>query len=401
MAAFEYVALDPQGKKARGIVEADSPRSARSQLREQRLTPLAIDAARERSRRTSLFQRRLSAYDIALFTRQLATLLQAGIPLENALNAVANQSEKAHVKRVILAIRSHILGGLSLARSLEDFPGIFSRLYISTIETGEKSGHLDLVLEKLADYTESQQAFRQQVQLALIYPVLLVILSLAIVVGLMAFVVPEILNVILEAGQALPLATEILVALSNLVTQHGHWLVLVVVILCAGCLWALKQPRLRKRWHQCLLNAWGIRRFSRSSNAARYTSTLAILIRSGITLNDAMPIASEVCANDVFRAATQSAQQGVHEGRSLFSTLTETRLFPPMLLQLIASGEQSGGLGEMLQRAADSQENDLRQRVKTMVSLFEPFTLLLMGCIVLGIVLAVLMPILNLNQLVS
>ena len=402
MAAFDYTALDSLGKKARGIVEADSPRSARNLLRERNLTPLSVEIAREKTAAgRRLFDRGLSVADIALFTRQLATLLKAGIPLENALRAVANQAEKGPVKRVVLAVRSRVLEGHDLAESLREHPGTFSGLYLSTVQAGEKTGRLDLVLEKLADYTETQQAFRQQIQLALIYPVLLVLMSLMIVTGLMVFVVPEILSVILEAGQTLPLPTQILVSISNVITDHGHWLLLAMALAVAAWVALLRQPAFVARWHRFLLNAWGLKRFSRGTNAARYTSTLAILSESGIPLNDAMVIASAVCGNRVFRTATEDAQQAVQEGRSLHSALEQCGYFPPMPLQLVASGEQSGNLGEMLKRAADSQEADLQQRVKTLVSLFEPLTLLMMGVMVLGIVLAVLLPILNLNQLVS
>ncbi|MCK9503782.1 MAG: type II secretion system inner membrane protein GspF [Porticoccaceae bacterium] len=403
MAAFDYIALDQHGHKQRGIIEADSPRSARTLLRDKQLIPLDVFAAKEKSPTNGrvIVPGGLSINDTALFTRQLATLLQAGIPLESCLDAVARQAESQRVKRTLLALRSRIREGFSLADSLKDYPRTFSTLYRATVSAGERTGHLDLVLDKLADYTQSQQQFRQHIQLALIYPIILVILSLLIVTGLMMFVVPEILAVIIESGQALPLPTQLLVSFSGALTDYGLVIGFVLIVTFAAGRFLLRKPRIHFLWHRQLLNIWGLKRFSRGANAARYTSTLAILIESGIPLNEAMPIASEVCSNSVFRDATKKAQQKVQEGRSLNLALEETRLFPPMILQLITSGEQSGNLSGMLNRAAKSQESDLRQRVTTLVSLFEPMTLLMMGAMVLGIVLAVLLPILNLNQLVK
>lgn len=403
MAAFDYLALDSGGRKRKGIIEADSPRSARALLRQRQLTPLDVFAAKEKSTRVqwSLLNPGLSVADTALFTRQVSTLLQAGIPLENALDAVARQAEKNTVRRVVMALRSKVREGHSLAESLKDYPQTFSPLYRATVEAGERTGHLDTVLDKLADYTEAQRQFRQRIQLALIYPIILVIMSLLIVTGLMMFVVPEILNVIIEADQALPLPTLILVTLSDALASYGVWLLLAFVALIASARALLQRPAIKTAWHRKLLQLWGIKRFSRGTNAARYTSTLAILLQSGIPLSEAMPIASAVCSNIGFKQATQLAEAQVREGRSLNMALEQSGYFPPMILQLIASGEQSGNLAGMLKRAADTQENDLQQRVTTLVSLFEPLTLLMMGAMVLGIVLAVLLPILNLNQLVA
>jgi general secretion pathway protein F len=406
MPAFDYVALNTAGRKSRGVIEADSPRSARALLRAQALTPLEISAAREQQGRpsralTDFTRAGFSVADTALVTRQLATLLQAGIPLESALDAVARQAEKPAVRRTLLTVRSRVREGHTLAQSLSEYPRTFSSLYRATVSAGERTGHLDMVLDKLADYTEGQHAFRQHIQLALIYPIILVSLSLIIVTGLMMFVVPEILKVVLDSGQPLPLPTQVLVSLSQILAQYGLYLGLALLAALLGLRFLLRKPALRHACHARLLQLWGIKRFSRGTNAARYTSTLAILIQSGIPLSEAMPIATQVCSNLVFQAATENAQRKVQEGRSLNQALEETRLFPPMILQLIASGEHSGNLGDMLNRAANSQETDLRQRVSTLVSLFEPLTLLAMGVMVLGIVLAVLLPILNLNQLVS
>ena len=407
MPAYDYVALNAAGRKTRGILEADNPRSVRQQLREKLLTPLEVSEARQQTEKhdalfSGLFgSSSLSGAELALITRQLATLIQAGVPLETCLQAVAKQSERHGTRRIILAVRARVREGYSFADSLREFPRAFTDLYCSTVQAGERSGHLDMVLNRLADYTESQQQFKQKIQLALVYPVILLVMSLLIVVGLMVYVVPDIVQVIVDAGQQLPLLTEMLVTISDFLSHSGHWLLLALIAVFFGVKTALQKPALQLLWHRRLLNLWVIKRYSRGNNAARYISTLAILTHSGIPLAESMPIASSVVSNHCFKLATSKAHQKVEEGTSLNRSLEDTGYFPPMMLQLIASGEQSGELSEMLQRAAQSQENDLQQRVAMLVGLFEPITLLAMGGIVLTIVLAVLLPILNLNQLVQ
>ncbi len=403
MPAFDYLALNTTGRKTRGALEADSPRGARQQLRAKGLTPLEVHETKQRTEKSnSIFSTNaLPGAELAMITRQLATLIQAGMPLETCLQAVAKQSERHGTRRIVLAVRAKVREGYSFADSLQPFPRAFPDLYRSTVQAGEHSGHLDMVLNRLADYTESQQQFRQKIQLALVYPIILLIMSLLIVVGLMVYVVPDIVQVIVDAGQQLPLLTQVLVDISFFLSNWGHWLLLVLISLFIGAKLLLQQPSSQLRWHRQLLNFWVIKRYSRGSNAARYISTLAILSRSGIPLAEAMPIASSVISNTCFKAATGVAHSKVEEGISLNRALEETTYFPPMMLQLIASGEQSGELSEMLQRAAQSQENDLQQRVAMLVGMFEPMTLLAMGAIVLTIVLAVLLPILNLNQLVQ
>jgi len=401
--AFDYTALNEAGKKTRGIIEADSARSVRSQLREKSLTPLDVKEAKQQAeKQTTLFgSKSISGHDLCLVTRQIATLIQAGMPLETCLQAVAKQSEKQNVKRVVLAVRARVREGHSFADSLRQFPRAFPTLYCATIASGEQSGHLDLVLNRLADYTESQQQFKQKIQLALIYPIILLVMSLAIVIGLMVYVVPDIVQVILDAGQQLPVLTEILVDTSHFLSQWGWLLFLVLIAAFIIAKLVIRKPEIQLLWHQQLLKTWLIKRYSKATNAARYISTLAILTRSGIPLVEAMPIATSVVSNAYFKVATNQAQLKVQEGISLNRALEESGLFPPMMLQLIASGEQSGNLSDMLHRAAESQENDLQQRVAMMVGLFEPITLLVMGGVVMVIVLAVLLPILNLNQLVN
>ncbi|MBQ0797921.1 MAG: type II secretion system inner membrane protein GspF [Porticoccaceae bacterium] len=403
MPAFDYIALNSAGRKTRGVLEADSPRSVRQQLKEKSLVPLEVHETKQQAKtETGLFERKhLSGAELALITRQLATLIQAGMPLETCLQAVARQAERHGTRRIMLAVRSKVREGFSFADSLAQFPKAFSDLYCATVAAGEQSGHLDTILDRLADYTEAQQQFHQKIQLALIYPVILLVLSLLIVIGLMVYVVPDIVQVIVDAGQQLPILTEILVGISHFLVNSGIWLLLGLVILFSAARFIMRRPEVQLRWHKHLLNIWLVKRYSRGSNAARYISTLAILTRSGIPLVDAMTISASVLSNRYFKEAVGKAHQHVREGVSLNRALDETGLFPPMMVQLIASGEQSGELAELLQRAAQSQTNDLQQRVAMLLSLFEPLTLLVMGGIVLTIVLAVLLPILNLNQLVQ
>jgi len=401
--AFDYSALNASGRKVTGVMEADSPRTVRQQLREKSLIPLDVHATKNQLSSVGglLSNNRLSGTDIAIITRQLATLIHSGLPLENGLQAIGQQAEKNRIKRVILAVRAKVREGHSFADSLRQFPKAFPHLYCATVSAGEKSGHLDIVLSRLADYIEAQQLFRQKIQLALIYPIILLVMSVTIVSGLMIYVVPDIIQVIIDAGQKLPLLTQLLVSLSNLIGQWGIWLLPTLVIGGFLANAFLQNPKAKRLWHKRLLHLWGIKRFSRGTNAARYISTLAILTQSGIALSEAMPIASAVVPNIFFRETLELANSKVIEGHSLSRSLEDTALFPPMMLQLIYSGEQSGELANMLERAAITQENDLQRKIATLVSLFEPLTLVVMGGVVLIIVLAVLLPILNLNQLVG
>lgn len=403
MAAFDFVALNKRGRTTRGVVEADSARGARQAVRDRNLTPVEVKPAlaKDPERRLPRLSKRLPARDLALLTRQLATLMKAGIPLEESLDSVARQTTRQSVQRILLDLNARIREGATFAQSLATHSRDFSTLYRATVAAGESSGRLDLVLDQLADFTERASQFRQQIGLALVYPCLLVMLSLLIVTGLMVYVVPDMLALIIDAGQALPVPTRILLWLSNTVSQQGLCLGPLAALLAAILYRLARQPRLRLVWHRCLLQIWPFRSFSTGLNTSRYASTLAILLRSGIALSEAMPIAGAVCVNSWFRRAVDNAARRVIEGRSLHRALEETGYFSPMLLQLVASGERSGNLEDMLARAAENQETEIRQRVAVLVALFEPATLLLMGLLVLCIVLAVVLPILNLNQLVN
>ena len=404
MAAFEYLALDNQGRQQKGLLEADSPRQARQQLRERNWSPLEIKQAKareEKSRSGLSFGQGLSARDLALVTRQLATLVQAALPIEEALRAAAAQSTTPRIKSMLLAVRARVMEGHSLAASLKEYPSAFPDLYRATVAAGEHAGHLALVLEQLADYTEQRQQSRQKIQLALLYPVILMVASLTIVGFLLGYVVPDVVNVFVNTGQELPALTRGLIAASDLVKHWGWLFLLLGGAAVFGLRQALRDENLRRRWHALILRIPLVGRLARATNTARFASTLAILTRSGVPLVEALSIAAAVIANLRIRDKVIEAAQKVREGSSLTRALDATEEFPPMMLHMIASGEKSGELDQMLARTARNQENDLAAQIALLVGLFEPFMLVFMGAVVLVIVLAILLPILSLNQLVG
>ncbi len=403
MPAFDYKALDPRGKQKHGVLEADSARAVRQQLREQGLAPLAVEPAVEKRSKASPMGGRgsLNAADLALVTRQLATLIQAGIPIEQALSAAAQQSDRPRIKGMMIAIRAKVMEGYTLADSLGEFPRAFPRLYRSTVAAGEHAGHLDLVLNRLADYTEARQEARQKIQLAAIYPIILSVVALAIVVFLLTYVVPDIIEVFLKQGQELPMLTRVMLAMSEFLADFGVYLLVAIVAAVLLFRLALRKPANRLRFHRALLNMPLFSGMVRGVSTARYASTLSILTTSGVPLVDAMRIAGEVLSNDYLRQELRGAAQRVSEGGSLHRALDQTGYFPPMMLHMIASGEASGELDSMLERTARMQENTLQAKIAAIVGLFEPMMLLVMGVVVLIIVLAIMLPILNMSNLVG
>lgn len=404
MAAFEYVALDASGKQSKGVMEADSARQLRQTLRDQGYMPMEVAPASERNAKSADFsfsmRRRMSALDRVLFTRQLATLVASSLPIEESLGAVAQQSEKQHISALIMGIRSKVLEGHSLAASLREYRGSFSDLYCSSVAAGEQSGFLDRVLENLADYLERQFESTRDVEMALFYPVALLVLAFGIVGALMVYVVPDMITVIEGTGSELPWFTVMLIAMTNTLRDYWWAILLGIVGAIIAVRWALQQPNLRLRWDRQKFYLPLVRRITRSSNAARYSSTLAILTGAGVPLVEAMNIASEVVSNSWLRRRLQDATQTVSEGVSLRVSLEQVGQFPPMLLHMVGSGEQSGELDAMLGRVATYQQAEVERIVTTLVKLFEPLMLLIMGAVVLFIVMAILLPILSINTLV-
>lgn len=402
MAAFDYRALTEDGRRRRGVVEADSARHARQLLRERRLAPVSVVAALDpaRGEGSTRWSRGLSSSDLALLTRQLATLVQAALPVEEALRAAAAQSERPRVRSMLLAVRGRILEGHGLATGLSAYPRVFPAVYRSTVAAGER-GFLGTVLEQLADYTEQRQQSRQKVQLALLYPAILTLVSLAIVGFLLGYVVPDIVDVFAGSGQALPWLTRALVASSAVLATGWPVLLSAMVAIAFGLRRALRRPAFRLRFDGVVLRLPLAGLLVRDIEIARFTSTLAILARSGVPLVEALGIAREVVANRVLHASLGRVEASVREGSSLTRALEQHARIPPMLLHMVAAGERSGDLDAMLSRAARSQQTDLAARVAMIVGLFEPLMLVAMGTLVLLIVLAVLLPIMSLNQLVG
>ena len=405
MPAYEYTALTPQGREQRGILEGDTARMVRQLLRQQQLTPISVIETRKaethRGQARSWLQPRVSSKDLALLTRQLATLSRSGSPLEEALATVAKQTLKNHVKSVILGVRSKVLEGHALATALAEYPKVFPELYRATIAAGEQSGHLDNILDRLAEYTEARQDMQQKITLALTYPIILSCVALLIVIGLLTYVVPQVIQVFDNLGQQLPLLTRGLIAVSDGVKAYG--LLLLIGALIAGFFIRrlLQKPLLRRRYHRALLSLPIIGNLIRGINTARFARTLSILAVSGVPILDALQIASQVVRNMPMRDAVEAAAWKVREGASLHKALEASGLFPPMMVHLIASGESSGKLEAMLERAAQYQERETTATITTFVGLFEHLMILVMGAVVLVIVLAILLPIFDLNQMVK
>lgn len=406
MAAFEYQALDSKGKQHKGVLEADSSRQVRQQLRDKGWMPLSVDATSGKQAKRSgfsLFARgpSLSVPDLALITRQLATLIAAGLPIDEALRAVSEQSEKQTVKSMVLSIRSKVLEGHTLADALKEFPRAFPHLYRATVSAGEHAGHLDGVLNKLADYTEAQQAAHTKIKLAAMYPIILGFVAIGIVIGLLTYVVPDIVEVFVRNGQDLPGLTQAMLDLSHLITDYGIFIAILLFLLASGFAYALRNPKFKYRYHSFLLTAPGISGFTKSANTARYISTLAILTSSGVPLVEAMRIAAKVVENLPIQEGVKEATVYVSEGGSLSKALTATGFFSPMMLHMIASGESSGELDDMLARTSAQQQATLEATIEALVKMFEPMMLLVMGGMVAMIVAAIMLPILELQNMVQ
>lgn len=406
MSAFQYVAIDAKGAKQKGIIEADNPKHARQLLRAKNLVPIEMHSAQPKTERsaTGRISRKqsMSSKELALMTRQLATLIAAGLPIEEVLGAVAEQTEKPRTKSLILSVRSKVLEGHALASAMRDYPHAFSALYCSTVSAGEKSGHLEIVLQRLADYTEQQFHMRQKIQQALIYPSLMVLVSIGIVGFLLEYVVPKMISVYSNIGQALPAMTQVLIALSNGIKTFGLYILLGLVI---GIFLFRRTMKLnlafRSRVHHFLLRIPIIGNAIKTANTARFSRTFAILSSAGVPVLEAMSISSALITNIPIREAVEEATNRVREGANINLALKQTTYFPPMSIHLIASGEASGQLENMLERAANNQDGDISRLIETSLALFEPAIILLMGAIVLFIVLAVLLPIFQLDQFTS
>jgi len=404
MGAFEYTALDAGGKERKGILEGDTARQVRQLLREKQLLPVTVSEVAQkeakRQRSFTLTRRGVSVSDLSLFTRQLATLARAGLPLEEALLAVSQQTEKPRVQSIILGVRSRVMEGHTLADGLGEFPRVFPEIYRATVSAGEQSGHLDNVLERLADYTESREQIRQKILGAMLYPIVLTVMCFAIVSGLLVYVVPKVVEVFETSKAKLPLITRILIGTSDFFRDYFIWLIVGIVVAAFAFSRWLRNPAARRRFHRFQLRMPLLGKLTRGFNNARFTRTLSILTASSVPVLEALRIAGEVVTNLPMRDAVMNASERVREGAPIGRSLAAARVFPPMTIHLISSGESSGKLEAMLDRAAVSQERELDGLLAALVGLLGPLLIVVMGLFVMGIVFAMLLPIFELNNLI-
>ncbi|OZI20998.1 type II secretion system protein GspF [Bordetella genomosp. 9] len=403
MPSYNFEAADATGRLERGMIDADSPRGARNALRARGLTPLDVRDASGRHRPGSArwLGKHLSDVELAWLTRQIASLLAARLPLDAALTATLEQAEKRHVAQALSAVRADVRAGHRLADALASRPRDFPDIYRALVAAGEESGDLSLVMERLATYVEQRNALRGKVLTAFIYPAIVAVVSVGIVFFLLGFVVPQVIGAFNQTHQQLPLITRIMVAMSDIVRDWGAIGVTVAVAAFAAWRWSLRAAPARLRWHARVLRLPMAGRFVLEMNAARFASTLAILSGSGVSLLRALQAAAQTLTNDRLRAAVADATDRVRQGAPLAASLQTQKTFPPLLVHLIGSGERTGELAPMLDRAAATLSADLERRAMAMTALLEPLMILIMGGVVLVIVLAVMMPIIEINQMVQ
>jgi general secretion pathway protein F len=405
VAVYEYKGLDAAGRLTRGIIDADSPRLARAKLRRSGVFPTEI--AIERAKKSmaegislgELFSR-IRIQDISLMTRQMATLVGAGLPIVEALNALIDQTENARLKKVITQVRESVNEGSSLADAMGRFPKVFSELYVNMINAGESSGALDIVLKRLADFMESQAILRNKVVSTLSYPLILVVVGIAILSFLLIYVVPKVVRVFDDLQQALPLPTQILISLTDFL--RGYWWAILIVI--GGILFSLMQYVATESGHRnydrIVLRIPITGKLLRTIVTTRFARTLAILLNSGIPLLRSMDIARAVVDNAIISEAIESAQEGIREGEPIAEPLRRSNVFPSMVTHMIAVGEKTGELEQMLFRVSEAYDNEVETTISRMTTLLGPFVILVLGGVVLFIVLAILLPMFEMNQIV-
>ena len=401
MPAYQFIALDASGKQQKGVLEGDSARQIRQQLRDKALIPVSVDPVekKDQQHRRKWFEKSITAYDLALMTRQLSVLVAAAIPLEEAIRAVGKQSEKVHVQNLLMSVRSKVLEGHSLAQGLQQ-SGRFPELYIATIAAGERSGHLDLILDQLADYTENRFAMQKKIQGAMVYPIILMLMSFAIVMGLMTYVVPDIVKTFDQSKDALPWITVALMKASDFIRISWPFLLIGGALGIFLLIRFLRTTAGHYAFDRLTLKLPLFGKLSRGINAARFASTLSILTQSGVPLVDALRIGAAVSNNWVIRDSVNLAAEKVTEGGNLATQLERSGYFPPMMVQMIKSGEASGELDRMLERASQMQDREVTTLISTLLALLEPLMLVLMASIVLVIVIAVMLPIVNMNNMI-
>ncbi|MGB3422917.1 MAG: type II secretion system inner membrane protein GspF [Castellaniella sp.] len=401
MPSYQYEAVDAAGREERGRIEADSERGARQMLRHRGLLPLSVVEARRRGSAGIDVRARLRDAELGWLTRQLASLLAARLPLEAALRATLEQAERPQVARVLAAVCDDVRAGLRLGQALDAHPRDFPDIYRALVDAGEQSGDLDRVLERLADYLETRGALRNKVLTAFIYPGIVTVVSVAIVIFLLSYVVPQVVGAFTQAHQALPWLTRVLLAASAGAQAWGLWLIAGLALVLALWRLRLRSPAARLAWHARLLRLPVLGRYIQGVDVARFAATLAILTGSRVPLLESLEASGRTLRNRKLRAAAADAARWVREGGSLAQALQAQKVFPPLLIHLVGSGERTGELPAMLERAAKALAADLERRALTLTAVLEPVMILAMGAMVLVIVLAVMMPIIEINQLIQ
>lgn len=406
MAAFDYQAVDSRGKTKKGVIEGDTPRHVRSLLREQGLMPIEVSTSLKKAQHGEKQARfagrtKISATELALITRQLATLVESGLPIEESLLAVGEQCDKNSLKSMIMAVRTKVNEGYALAESMAEFPYIFSRLFRAMVAAGEKSGHLDKVLSRLADYTEQRQQLRSQIIQALVYPIIMMVVAVGVIAVLLTAVVPKIVGQFEHMGANLPATTQFLIATSDFLRDYGLLMVLIFTGIVFSFAQLMKKEKFKFGFHQRVIAIPGFGKVVRGINTARFARTLSILTASAVPLLESMQISGEVLENLYIKKKVKESADKVREGSSLRVSLEQTKLFPPMMLHMIASGEKSGQLEHMLGRAADNQDREFEALMNISLKAFEPALMVAMAAVVLFIVMAILQPILQLNTLIG
>jgi general secretion pathway protein F len=404
MAGFSYTALNTDGKLIKGVIEGDSERHVRSLLRGKQLKPIDVSAAHNKnehkSTTSSFFSPRISSKDLALITRQLATLIQSNLPLDEAIAATAQQTRKPKLKSVMMQVRARVVEGHSLAYGLGDFPRVFNEMYVAMVRAGEHAGFLGTVMQQLADYTENSQYTQQKLKMAMIYPIILMLVAIAVIGLLMVFVVPQLVGLFINSKTELPALTQALISTSHFVENYTIHTLLAIAAVIWGFRRLLENPGRRYIWHKIVLKIPFIGSLFTAMDTARFASTLSILVQSGVPLLDGLRIAGEVMSNLVLRDAAKSVAITVGEGSSLNKALNETGVFPPLMVHMVASGEASGELEAMLSRSAQNQERELEMTLGSLMAIIEPLMVVIMASVVGVIVMAILLPIIQMNNLV-
>ncbi|MCK5880604.1 MAG: type II secretion system inner membrane protein GspF [Sinobacterium sp.] len=414
MGAFSYQAIDASGKKVKGIIDGDSAKQVRQLLREKSLTPLEVNESRgakgtkasadkNNADKVSLLAGfrsvKLKSTELALFTRQLATLVKASMPLDEALQAAAQQTTKPQIKMLIVDLRSKVLEGHTLAYALGEFPKVFDNMYQAMVKAGESAGFLGVALERLADYTENSQFTQQKVKSAMIYPIILSVVAFAVVAALMVKVVPNLVKVFDTKGAELPGLTQALIVISDFMVDYGLVTLIVFLMAVAGIRQYFQKPAPKKRLHAAMLKMPMISNLYRTIETARFASTLSMLVASGVPLLQALRIAGAVMNNLILREVCEEIADNVQEGSSFSRALDASGQFPPMLVHMVSSGEQAGELEQMLERVSSNQEREIDMTISSLVAVIEPLMIVFMSGIVMTIVIAILLPIMDLNTL--